>query len=61
MPCSGSRDVADPEQDLLRLAARHAGQVITVRFTRAGCTVHLQDDDVRLLAAAPDLRDIPMD
>ncbi|MFI6780704.1 hypothetical protein [Micromonospora sp. NPDC050276] len=62
VPCSGSREVVDPEQDLLRLAARHAGQVVTVRFTRAGCTVHRHDDDgVRLLADVPDLRDVPMD
>ncbi|MET8093141.1 hypothetical protein [Micromonospora sp. NPDC005220] len=62
VPCSGPRDVADPEPELLRLAAQHAGQVVTVRFTRAGCTVHRHDDDgVRLLAAAPDLRDVPTD
>ncbi|WP_341719469.1 hypothetical protein QQG74_06935 [Micromonospora sp. FIMYZ51] len=41
---------ADPVPVLLRLAARHAGQILTVRFTRAGCTLHLHDDDgVRLL------------
>ncbi|MEU1585333.1 hypothetical protein [Micromonospora sp. NPDC005710] len=59
VPRSRPRDVADPEQDLVRLAARHAGQVITVRFTRAGCNVHLHDDDgVELVAAVPDLRDL---
>ncbi|MEU8085868.1 hypothetical protein AB0B57_19930 [Micromonospora sp. NPDC049101] len=48
--------VADPEPDLLRLAARHAGQALTVRFTRAGCAVHRHDDDgVRLLARTRDL------
>ncbi|MFI6268614.1 hypothetical protein [Micromonospora zamorensis] len=59
VPCSGPRDVADTEPDLLRLATQHAGQVITVRFTRAGCTVHRHDDDgVSLLAEALDLRDL---
>ncbi|PYC67470.1 hypothetical protein C7C45_20840 [Micromonospora arborensis] len=59
VPCSGSRDVADPEPELLRLAAQHPGQVITVRFTRAGCAVHRHDcDGVRLLAKGPDLRDL---
>ncbi|MGC4867248.1 hypothetical protein ACLQ3B_17665 [Micromonospora sp. DT53] len=60
VPWSGPRDlVADPEPDLLRLASRHAGQAVTVRFTRAGCAVHRHDDDaVRLLAEAPDLRDL---
>ncbi|WP_433130310.1 hypothetical protein ACQPWW_07025 [Micromonospora sp. CA-240977] len=57
VPGSGPRGiVADPEPDLLRLAARHAGQALTVRFTRDGCAVHLHDDDgVRLLARARDL------
>ncbi|MEO3769902.1 hypothetical protein [Micromonospora sp. B9E7] len=55
-PCGS---VADPEPDLLRLAAQHAGQAVTVRFTRAGCAVHRHDDDgVRLLAEGPDLRDL---
>ncbi|MEU7675883.1 hypothetical protein AB0C42_13825 [Micromonospora taraxaci] len=59
MPRSRPRDVADPEPELLRLAARHAGQVVTVRFTRAGCTVHRHDEDgVRLLAEALDLREL---
>ncbi|MDG4837168.1 hypothetical protein O7631_11640 [Micromonospora sp. WMMD967] len=60
VPWSGPRDlVANPEPDLLRLASRHAGQVVTVRFTRAGCAVHRHDDDgVRLLAQALDLRDL---
>ncbi|MEU1396961.1 hypothetical protein ABZ403_13000 [Micromonospora zamorensis] len=59
-PWSRPRDlVVDPEPDLLRLAARHAGQAVTVRFTRAGCAVHRHDDDgVRLLAEGPDLRDL---
>ncbi|MET8365892.1 hypothetical protein ABZU53_20275 [Micromonospora sp. NPDC005194] len=40
-------------------AAQHAGQVVTVRFTRANCVVHRHDDGgVRLLAEAPDLRDL---
>ncbi|WP_139217879.1 hypothetical protein [Micromonospora phaseoli] len=58
VPGSGPRDpVADPEPALLRLAARYAGQTLTVRFTRTGCTVHRHDDDgVRLLAEVPDLR-----
>ncbi|MET8041791.1 hypothetical protein ABZU25_13115 [Micromonospora sp. NPDC005215] len=57
-PWSGPRGiVADPEPDLLRLAARHAGRAVTVRFTRAGCAVHRHDDDgVRLLARSRDLR-----
>ncbi|MEU8331051.1 hypothetical protein [Micromonospora sp. NPDC048839] len=61
VPCSGLRDiVADPVPDLLRLAARHAGQAVTVRFTRAGCAVHRHDDDgVRLLARTHDLRGLP--
>ncbi|SCL29720.1 hypothetical protein GA0070616_3937 [Micromonospora nigra] len=56
-PRSGPRDLdPDPVPHLLRLAARHAGQVVTVRFTRTGCTVHRHDDDgVRLLAEALDL------
>lgn len=59
VPGSGPRDVADPEPELLRLAAQHAGHVVTVRFTRAGCTVHRHDDDgVSLLAKALDLRDL---
>ncbi|MFC7706970.1 hypothetical protein [Micromonospora lupini] len=60
VPWSGPRDlVADPEPDLLRLAARHAGRAVTLRFTRAGCTVHRHDDDgVRLLAHATDLRQL---
>ncbi|MBQ1017869.1 hypothetical protein KBX71_08320 [Micromonospora sp. D93] len=59
VPGSGPRDVANPEPELLRLAAQHAGHVVTVRFTRAGCTVHRHDEDgVRLLAKAPDLRDL---
>ncbi|MDG4779592.1 hypothetical protein O7614_08040 [Micromonospora sp. WMMD961] len=59
VPRSGPRDVADPEPELWHLAARHAGQVVTVRFTRAGCTVHRHDEDgVRLLAQALDLRDL---
>ncbi|MEV4494268.1 hypothetical protein AB0J84_00970 [Micromonospora arborensis] len=60
VPWSGPRDsVVDPEPELLRLAARHAGQAVTVRFTRAGCAVHRHDDDgVRLLAAGPDLRSV---
>ncbi|MFI7660896.1 hypothetical protein ACIBTW_18645 [Micromonospora parva] len=41
VPRSEPRDVADPDQELLRLAAQHAGQVVTVRFTRAGRTVSL--------------------
>ncbi|MFG1763134.1 hypothetical protein ACGFIH_07395 [Micromonospora parva] len=62
VPGSGPRDVADPEPELLRLAAQHAGQVVTVRFTRAGCTVHRHDDDgVRLLAEAGDLRDLRLE
>ncbi|TNH25480.1 hypothetical protein FHG89_23035 [Micromonospora orduensis] len=62
VPWSGPRDlVVDPEPDLLRLASRHAGQAVTVRFTRAGCAVHRHDDDgVRLLADGPDLRDLPL-
>ncbi|MEU7752125.1 hypothetical protein [Micromonospora sp. NPDC049171] len=57
LPWSRARGiVADPEPDLLRLAARHAGQALTVRFTRAGCAVHRHDDDgVRLLARTRDL------
>ncbi|MFF0154738.1 hypothetical protein [Micromonospora sp. NPDC005203] len=57
-PWSGPRGILpDPEPDLLRLAARHAGQAVTVRFTRAGCAVHRHDDDgVRLLARTRDLR-----
>ncbi|WP_406067038.1 hypothetical protein [Micromonospora sp. NBC_01638] len=60
VPWSGPRDlVADPVADLLRLAAQHAGQAVTVRFNRTGCAVHRHDDDgVRLLAEAPDLRDL---
>ncbi|WP_157742648.1 hypothetical protein [Micromonospora chokoriensis] len=59
VPRSGPRDVVDPEPELWRLAARHAGQVVTVRFTRAGCTVHRHDEDgVRLLAEALDLREL---
>ncbi|WFE49906.1 hypothetical protein [Micromonospora sp. WMMD1155] len=59
VPRSGPRDVADPEPELLRLAARHAGQVVTVRFTRTGCTVHRHDEDgVCLLAEALDLREL---
>lgn len=60
MPWSGPRAiVADPVANLVRLAARHAGQAVTVRFTRAGCAVHRHDDDgVRLLAEGPDLRDL---
>ncbi len=60
VPCSGAYGfVIDPEPDLLRLAARHAGQAVTVRFTRAGCAVHRHDaDGVRLLAQVPDLRDL---
>ncbi|MEU8387236.1 hypothetical protein [Micromonospora sp. NPDC048843] len=59
VPGSGPRDIADPEPELLRLAAQHAGQVLTVRFTRAGCTAYRHDDDgVHLLAEAPDLRDL---
>ncbi|MEV4709899.1 hypothetical protein [Micromonospora sp. NPDC049374] len=51
--------LADPVPALLRLAARHAGQTLTVRFTRAGCAVHLHDDGgVRLLAEATDLHDL---
>ncbi|WP_176092932.1 hypothetical protein [Verrucosispora sp. NA02020] len=47
---------ADPVPVLLRLAARHVGQVLTVRFTRAGCTLHLHDDEgIHLIAEAPDL------
>lgn len=62
VPCSGPRDVADPEQELLRLAAQHAGQVVTIRFTRAGCTVHRHGDDgIRLIAEARDLRDLSTD
>ena len=50
---------ADPVPVLLRLAARHAGQVLTVRFTRAGCTLHLHHDEgVRLLAEATDLHEL---
>ncbi|WP_185755215.1 hypothetical protein [Micromonospora sp. A202] len=57
VPSSGPRAiVADPVPELLRLAARHAGQAVTVRFTRAGCALHRHDDDgVRLLAEGPDL------
>ncbi|MEU4550520.1 hypothetical protein [Micromonospora violae] len=60
VPWSRPRElVVDPAPDLLRLASRHAGQAVTVRFTRAGCTVHRHDDDgVRLLAETPDLRDL---
>ncbi|WP_229403992.1 hypothetical protein [Micromonospora sp. NBRC 110038] len=48
--------VADPVPALERLAAGHAGQVVTVRFTRAGCAVRRHDGDrVRLLAEAADL------
>ncbi|MER5454000.1 hypothetical protein ABT008_04400 [Micromonospora sp. NPDC002389] len=50
---------ADPVPVLLRLAARHVGQVMTVRFTRAGCSLHLHDDEgIHLLAEAPDLHAI---
>ncbi|MFB9234003.1 hypothetical protein ACFFWC_00380 [Plantactinospora siamensis] len=31
----------DPVPELIRLAARHAGRAITVRFTRAGCELYL--------------------
>jgi hypothetical protein len=59
VPGSGPRDVADPEPELSRLAAQNAGRVVTVRFTRAGCTVHRHDDDgISLLAEALDLRDL---
>ncbi|GIJ29178.1 hypothetical protein Vqi01_43400 [Micromonospora qiuiae] len=50
---------ADPVPVLLRLAARHAGQTLTVRFTRAGCTLHLHHDEgVHLLAEATDLHEL---
>ncbi|MGC4836122.1 hypothetical protein ACLQ3D_16635 [Micromonospora vinacea] len=62
VPWSGPRDlVADPEPELLRLATQHAGQVVTVRFTRAGCTAYRHDGGgggVSLLAEAVDLRDL---
>ncbi|MEU3455810.1 hypothetical protein ABZ671_19765 [Micromonospora sp. NPDC006766] len=49
--------VADPVPALLRLAAEHAGRPVTLRFIRAGCTVHRHDDaGSDILADAPDLR-----
>ncbi|MFC5945414.1 hypothetical protein ACFPZ4_28615, partial [Micromonospora harpali] len=48
----------DPVPGLRRLAARHAGRPLSVRFTPAGRTVHRHDDDgVRLLAEGVDLPD----
>ncbi|WP_433391071.1 hypothetical protein [Micromonospora sp. KLBMP9576] len=48
---------ADPVPALLRLAARHAGRPLAVRFTRSGCTVHRHDGGgPRLLAEGSDLR-----
>ncbi|WP_416900733.1 hypothetical protein [Micromonospora echinospora] len=51
VPCSPTRDpVADPVPALLRLTAEHAGRAVTLRFTRAGHTAHLHDDDgIRLV------------
>lgn len=58
LPQSAPRPLpADPVPALLRLAAQHAGQTVTARFTRAGCAVHRHDDGgVRLVAVGPDLR-----
>ncbi|WP_147376176.1 hypothetical protein [Micromonospora radicis] len=60
VPAAAPSDLpADPVPVLLRLAARHAGQVLTVRFTRAGCTLYLHHDEgMHLLAEALDLHDI---
>ncbi|WFE44568.1 hypothetical protein [Verrucosispora sp. WMMD1129] len=57
VPAAAPNDlVADPVPALLRLAARHAGLTLTVRFTRAGCTLHRHDGDgVVVVATAPDL------
>ncbi|GIJ35736.1 hypothetical protein SAMN05216284_102178 [Micromonospora sediminimaris] len=56
-PAAAPNDlIADPVPALLRLAARHVGQTLTVRFIRAGCTLHLHDDDgVVVVATVPDL------
>jgi hypothetical protein len=50
VPGSAGRALpADPVPELLRLAARHAGRALTVRFTRSGCTVHRHDDEGPIL------------
>ncbi|NBE81807.1 hypothetical protein [Micromonospora rubida] len=47
---------SDPLPGLLRLAARHAGRTVTVRFAWSGCTVHCHDEDGPLhLAEGSDL------
>ncbi|OWV13590.1 hypothetical protein B5D80_00165 [Micromonospora wenchangensis] len=49
----------DPVPELRRLAARHAGRPLSIRFTRAGHTVHRHDDDgIRLVSEAGDLPDL---
>ncbi|MEU7958168.1 hypothetical protein [Micromonospora humida] len=45
---------SDPVPGLRRLAARHAGQPLSVRFTRAGSTVHRHDEDGPCLIAEDD-------
>ncbi|SCL34201.1 hypothetical protein GA0074692_3770 [Micromonospora pallida] len=46
VPCSPAREsVADPVPVLLRLAAEYGGRAVTLRFTRAGHTARLHDDD----------------
>ncbi|ASW53828.1 hypothetical protein [Plantactinospora sp. KBS50] len=46
----------DPVPDLARLAARHSGRAVTVRFTRTGCELYLPAvSRVRWLARADDL------
>nr|QLJ99754.1 hypothetical protein HZU44_06500 [Micromonospora carbonacea] len=58
VPRSGPRPLpADPVPALLRLAAGHPDQPLTVRFTRGGCTIHRHADEGPVLLAEGD--DLP--
>ncbi|WP_328339284.1 hypothetical protein [Micromonospora sp. NBC_00421] len=59
VPRSASRPLPpDPVPGLRRLAARHAGRPLSVRFTRTGSAVHRHDDDgAHLIAEGDDLPD----
>jgi hypothetical protein len=51
-----SDEIADPEPLLLRLAAHHAGQWVTVHFWSTGCRIDLREQgNLRHLATAADL------
>ncbi|MEV4829475.1 hypothetical protein AB0K25_14285 [Micromonospora sp. NPDC049257] len=60
VPRSTSRPLPpDPVPGLRRLAARHHGRPLSVRFTRAGRTVHGHDDDGPCLIAEDDDLRVP--